>query len=1092
MNAHPNPATVTMLFTDLVDSTGTFERLGDAGAQELRRAHFRLLRESLASHGGQEVKNLGDGLMVVFPSALDAVSCAVAMQQAVFRHNAQNAKEEHLGVRVGLHAGEPIREEEDYFGMPVVIAKRVCDSADGGQILATELVRGLVAGRGDVAFADRGERALKGVAAPMRVYELAWSPAAEPAAARWPLPPVLASIGRTAFVARGVEIIKLREAWEQAVGGQRQLVMLAGEPGIGKTRLAAEFAREAHAQGATVLFGRSDEDALVPYQPFVESLRYYVGTAPVSEIEAAVGGDTQIVTLLPEVAERLPGLTLAPGVTPDSERFRLFESVAAMLARASGERPVVLLLDDLHWSDKPSLLLLRHVLRGAEPARLLLIGTYRETDLARTHPLAEMLADLRRESGYTRVAVRGLDESGVDAMVDAWAGHEAPRVFTRAVHEQTEGNPFFIMEVLEHLRETGVIYQRDGQWTSDATTIAELSIPEGVREVIGRRLGRISENGNLVLAHASVLGREFEFETLAGMTGLAEDAVLSGIEEALAARLIEETRGRAKASYAFSHALVRQTLYEEMTLPRKQKLHLRAAETIEAMVNRAIGPYLPSLAVHYRLAGASADAEKAIDYSLRAGDAARNVFAYEEAAAHWDAALELMEEGGASADRRAHLLEKLGDLMYVGGLGYERGVAYIERALAIYEQMGQAERAAQMHSRLGRDMSSGTGSREQMNISKAIEHFRAAEAVLTQGPERPALAYLYIGIAAACVWGMRAKEGLAATTRALEISERLGHEVIRLNAEILHGNFLRLNGRDAEGKRLMEEAWEKADRLDSGFLAFLATQMVATTGDHPIEERIVWCERELSRPRSAQAPAQRRTLLDILAGWHIARGDLESAERILDETGREGMQSHYSLLMHTGGWEEVEKEYLDGIARSERAGSVLGQRVYVTNLGTVYVMRGDAGAAESLYRKAIVLSSDHRVQIYPLSMLAVLCAADGRIDEAAALTDRARALLPDTIDHPAEGDVQRATGAIAAAKGDLEGAERAFARALDCYWNHPVNRARTLHEWGRALLKNGRIEDARARFDDAIAILREVHYAERYIDTIERERDAAR
>jgi class 3 adenylate cyclase/tetratricopeptide (TPR) repeat protein len=1091
MSAQPNPATVTMLFTDLVDSTGTFERLGDAGAQELRRAHFRLLRESVMSHGGQEVKNLGDGMMVVFPSALDAVSCAAAMQQAVFRHNEQHPAEQQLGVRVGLHAGEPIREEEDYFGMPVVIAKRVCDSADGGQILATELVRGLVAGRGDAAFTDRGERALKGIAEPIQVYELAWSPAAHLPTASWPLPPVLASIGRTAFVARGAEIIKLREAWEQALGGQRQLVMLAGEPGIGKTRLAAEFAREAHAQGATVLYGRSDEDALVPYQPFVESLRYYVAAAPVSEIEAAVAGDAQIVTLLPEVGERLSALASPGRVSPDSERFRLFEAVAGTLARASTERPVVLVLDDLHWSDKPSLLLLRHVLRGAEPSRLLLVGTYRETDLARTHPLAEMLADLRRERGYTRVVVRGLDETGVDALVDAWAGQAAPRLFTRAVHDQTEGNPFFIEEVLAHLRESGAIYQRDGQWVSDAASIAELSIPEGVREVVGRRLGRLSEKGNLVLAHASVLGREFEFETLAGMTGLAEDDVLSGIEEALAARLIEETRGRAKASYAFSHALVRQTLYEEMTLPRKQKLHLRAAETIEAIVNRAIGPYLPSLAVHYRLAGASADAEKAIDYSLRAGDAARSVFAYEEAAAHWDAALELMEEGSASADRRARLLEKLGDLMYVGGLGYERGIAYIERALTIYEQMGQAERAAQMHSRLGRDMSTGTGSEDLTNIPKALDHFRAAEAVLTQGPERPAMAYLYIGIAAACVWGMREKAGLAASTRALEISERLGHEAIRLNAEILHGYHLSVNGRRAEGSRLIEDAWERADRLDNGFLAFLATWMFAS-GNTAIDEAVVWCDRELSRPRSAQAPAQRRTLLDLLAGLHIHVGDLEAATRILDETGREGMRSHYQLLMHTGSWDEVENVFQDWMARSERTGNVRSQFESMMNLGALHVMRGDAAAAETLYRTSLALPPEDPPQAPRLAMLAVLCADDGRIDEAAALTDRARALLRDMLDHPAEGYVQRAIGAVAAAKGDLEGAARAFSRALECSREYPAYRARILHQWGRALRKNGRVEDARARLDGAIAILRQIHYAERYIDTIERERDAAR
>ena len=642
-------STAIVLFTDLVGSTELRSRLGEAAAEDLRRQHDALVTGGVTGSGGTVVKNLGDGFMATFGGASDAVTAAVAIQQAMARHNRTGGTP--IQVRVGVSAGDVVFEDDDCFGTPVIEAARLCAAAQGGQILASEIVRWM-AHAGDEAFTPVGSLELKGLSRPLPTVQVDWAPAAQSPV---PLPTFLTDIGRI-FVGRDGELDRLGQLWKEAAAGERRVAFLAGEPGVGKTRLAAELATQVHDEGATVLAGRCDEDLGVPYQPFVEALRHFADHAP--DLERRLGRyGGELARLMPELGDRVPGLAAPIRSDPEMERYRLFDAVAAWLTATSSEEPLLLVLDDLQWAAKPTLLLLRHLVRSGG-GRILVLGTYRDTELSPDHPLVEVVADLRREGGVERLSISGLDDVGVAAMVEQASGQvldEDGLALARAVHEETEGNPFFVREVLRHLAETGAVERQDGLW-KPRLPIDELGIPEGVRDVVGRRLARLSTGTNQALRVAAVVGPEFELGVVQVAGDLSEETLLAVIDEAAGARVVTEV---SATRFRFAHALVRATLYESLTTARQVVLHRRTAEAIETIHHAALDDYLPTLAHHWAKASAPVtDITRAVEYARRAGDRALAQLANDEAARYYASGLDLLDAGGAGADdpRRVDLL----------------------------------------------------------------------------------------------------------------------------------------------------------------------------------------------------------------------------------------------------------------------------------------------------------------------------------------------------------------------------------------------------------------------------------------------------
>ena len=423
---------------------------------------------------------------------------------------------------------------------------------------------------------------------------------------------------------------------DDAMSGQGRLVMLVGEPGIGKTRTARELAAHAERQGAQVLWGWCYEDEGAPsYWPWVQLLRAYVQRADAEQLIAEIGpGAADIAEIIPEVRQKLPGLEPSPALEPVQARFRLFDCIASFLKRAAQSRPLLLVLDDLHWADKPSLLLLEFLARLVGDSHILVVGCYRDVELSRQHPLSETLGQLAREPVFQRELLRGLTEEETGRFIETAAGADAPGELVAAVYTHTEGNPFFMAEIIRLMLEQGDLFNQD---------IAEdgnIRIPEGVKEVIGRRLNRLSDRCNQALTTASVIGREFDFRLLSSLAdNMSEDKLLGAADEAVTAQLIEEVPNRIER-FQFTHALIQQTLAEELTTTRRVRLHARIGEALEELYGEHVEEQAAELAHHFGEAESLAGPEKLVHFSSMAGERALSNFAYEEAQAHFQRALE--------------------------------------------------------------------------------------------------------------------------------------------------------------------------------------------------------------------------------------------------------------------------------------------------------------------------------------------------------------------------------------------------------------------------------------------------------------------
>ena len=1092
-------ATATVLLTDLVASTELMARLGDAAFDELRRAHFAALRDVFTAHAGEEIKNTGDGLLVTFGSAADALAAAVAAQQATVRPDP--AVPVPLELRVGLALGEVAFDAGDVFGTPVVEAARLVARAEPGQILTTAVVRIVAGSRAGVTFTDLGSVELKGLPEPVPICSVAWT---RPEAAVLPLPPLLSGVGRI-FVGRDdllAELVRLRK--ETVVGGRRA-ALLGGEPGIGKTRLATALAEAAHADGAIVLAGRCDEDLGVPFQPFVEALQHYTTHAAAPRL-GRFGGE--LTRLVPEISEMIPGLAPPMRSDPETERYRLFDAVAACLADVSAEAPVLLVIDDLQWAAKPTLLLLRHVLRSPEPLRLLVVVTYRDSELGRDHPLTEFLADLRRLDGVERFSLTGLDRAGVSAFVEEAAGHrlsEADEALPDAVWAETEGHPFFVAEVLRHLVETGRLERRDGRWIRTGP-VEELGIPDGVREVVGQRLTRLSEEANRALTIGAVAGLEFEPAVVRVAAELAEDDLIAALEEGVGARLVSEVRGGGPR-YRFAHALVRATLYDGLSGPRRVAVHRRMADAIETVHGRALDDYLPALAHHCARAavlGEEATAARAVDYAARAGDRALAQLAHDEAVAYYRQALELLGDGGGAGGaapdelevRRLELLIALGEAQRRAGDPEHR--ATLLDAADRARQRGDTDalaRAALANCRPGYVSSAASLDAERLAaLEAALQAIteRAGPSGTTDPAAMAVRARLLAGLGLELLYGdVHRRRRVGASDEALALARALDDPVIL--SDVLACRFFTIHSPATLPERLADttELLALTDTIEDPQVRFLAhwlrARVMMEAGDSI--SGCVHADAAQAVADELGQPTFRWMALWTRFGQVLLAGQLADAERLNRETfdlGTAGGQpdvavfdivQRFMLRFEQGRLDEMEAEVT---AIVERIVVVPGVSAMAALLHCEAGRRERAREAFApIVARGYELPED--VVFLGLAQMAaeVVHQLDDRIG-AAVLLDRLAPYseLFSNVAGITTGCTAHFLGLLESTLGRIDAAVSHFSAAAARYEHvgAPAQLGRTLVAWARALLSRrspGDVEQARTLLTAAVTTARE-------------------
>ena len=644
---------LTILFSDVEGSTDLRTERGDAAAHRILRAHEEVVRRCVADHDGKEIKALGDGFMVAFTSIRSALDCAVSIQRELEERNVESPGEE-LRVRIGVNFGEVTVEGDDLYGQAVNAAARIAGKARGGEILVSDIVRQLVGSGPEITFADRGRMRLKGFPDRWHLYGVVHE-TARPVSAAAGVP------GRTPFVGREAERAELRRLVEQVKTGTGALVMIGGEPGVGKTRLAEELTARCAREGFLTFTGHCYEAAgAAPYIPIVEAFEQALARAPTAkEFRQFLGDEApEIAKLVPKLRQSCPDIPPPMELPAEQERRYLFNAVWEVLARTARGQPTLLVLDDIHWADEPTMLLVQHCAERLAEVPVLMVGLYRDSELDVGRPLSKTFEELIRRRLAVRMPLRRLPEEAVAAIVAGLAGQDPPAGLVEVLYAGTEGNPFFTEEVFKHLAEEGRLFDADGRFRADLS-VNDVDVPDSVRLVVGARLRRLGEDGARTLGAAAVVGRVFTFNLLQQVEQIGEDPLLDLVEAAERTGLIhavDEDGGEDR--FIFAHELIRQTVLAELSGPRRRRLHLRAADALAQAHASALEPHAAAIANHLIEAGNAADPKRTFHYLCVAGEWALETAAFEEALTHLEAAASRLD--AATPAERAELLSQLG------------------------------------------------------------------------------------------------------------------------------------------------------------------------------------------------------------------------------------------------------------------------------------------------------------------------------------------------------------------------------------------------------------------------------------------------
>ena len=824
-------------------------------------------------------------------------------------------------------------------------------------------------------------------------------------------------LARGVFVNRAQELAQGRALVDEALSGHVGMLLLTGDIGIGKTRLAEEIGTYASLRGAQVLTGASYPDqGAPPYWPWVQALRAYVRTREPALLRSELGSSgPEVAKMVSDLRERLPDLPPPTPGDPAQERFRLFDAVATFLRNASAAQPIVVILDNLHAADPPTLLLAQFLLQEAGQARLLLIGTYREVEAGRQNPVAQALADLAQQRRFHRLPLRGLSLQDTRAMVDALTGKVPPEALVERIHQATDGVPLYIEEMVRLLAEEGRL-----------EAASPVALPQSVREVIGRRLDRLPEETIQALTIGAVVGRDFDFALVKELTpDLTEDRLLDLMEAALKTRLIEEVEGSV-GRYRFAHGVTRLTLLGDLSTTRRVRLHGRIAEALERVYGRDAPRHAPELAYHFLQASSLSNAqEKAVRYAVFAAQAADAASAFEEALRHYEAALGLMQDTGqAFGQDEVALRRGLGNAQRHG---FRMGEAFrtFRRAMRLAHERGDRQSEAEL-------------ALEQARTGAIPPGLRVA--VLTQGlqvvpdaeSELAALMHAMFSTGQGLTPAQQAELDIAGHRKqAEELASKYAYADVKwaIAAADLLGAVNRL---DVDQWLALEQALEQLE-TDSGRTVQAADSVPrihasALRGDPDGAIRQAERIRTVAR-RNRDQYAVIRTC-GHLAQLHVSRGEFAKAQEAL-EVGRlwEGRDpeaiyegAHATLAEALGDLHEAQNRMASALAIMRRL-RLPGAPAYGSSLASFERRMGNLDSANDLYQEAVRYLNEAPNALVRLSMASRVALEAAARGDTSVMAECRQVLTPFAERLPIGSwspwfiTVDRALGAMAVAEG---------------------------------------------------------------------------
>ncbi len=1076
-----------IMFTDIVGYT-TLTQENEAAALALLQDHAGMIRPLFSENGGREVKMIGDSFLVEFSSALSAVKCAVDIQRRLYERNiADQARK--IELRIGIHVGDIVYKGSDVFGDAVNIASRIEPLASPGGICISQQVYDQVWNKIEHPIAGLGKRDLKNVQLLMEVYRivLPWEKEAIGGEGKRVVP----------LVDRVAELRQLKMLLEKSIQGEGSLAFIAGEAGIGKTRIAEELVAFSRQKNATVLLGRcSRREGKTPYAPWIDQVRDFVRNSPPQLLFKVVGNHgAEIAKLVPEISSVLGPLNSISTGSADQDRLRFIDGVTQFLINVAREAPVLLVVDDMNWADSGSLDIMMSVARQARNNRILIVGIYRDVEVEEDSDLFEFLYDVKREKLGDMVSLKGFDAEDTGRMLaEILNQKEVDLEFRDLVHQKTGGNPFFIEELVRSLMEQGVVFRTAKGW--ERKPISEIEIPTGVRTVIKQRLSNLDSESQGVLAVAAVTScesKEFSFALLQSVTGVEEDHLVDVMERILKSRLIKEAKlSGGHPGFTFTDTRVRDAIYDEITQLRRSRYHMKTAKAIEELYKDDLEEAYGVLVYHYLRGN---DQKKCLDYALKAAKASSLVYAHPEAIKYLKTALEVLED---SSDRatKGKVLEELGD--YCWFAGRPDFAKYSEEAAKLSGAGGEKRVAA----RLYRELATRLFDSNRDNFSTPNEYYHMAEELLRGDGESAELAYQYHSLARFYFLTGKLAEASELGKKALLLAEKLGVPEVQAQAYLTIAVVASSSEKEMKFD-YMKRALEIGLKNNFSDVVFRAYNNMAVEAVSPLDTLRYASEGEEYFKKIGYAPYEENFKLNR-AQTLITLGDLEKGRQIAEEllataslplARREALATLAYCLGMQGKFDESEQHMLKLLAAVE--GSQDFQYVILSRqwLGGLYLEKGDFAKSLEHLNKALSLSREMGLEsrsTYATGVanlygsLVELAIRLGNLEEAKGYLAQAKIIAKQTQRQDTEAALNQAEGMLLAAQNDYSGAKKSLQLSIEGFRKlvSPFLLAKSLYELGVMSEREGEKEEARRSLDEAVGIYKKMG-AKTYVDRVQ-------